>query len=373
MSYPRIQPCCWPTSLLLIVVTVLLIACGKSDPEPTPNLDAGQGEPGCAADQNLTPSDGAMCAAHPDDYQPRNEQSQSDSWPACISDDNVYHPFESSISSNARVAAFEQIATLLGFGQGKAPSQAEFVQARTVYTEPEGLDSRVSRREDEHYPPASDVCRNLSAAEQAKHPERCVGPVQIQPLLTNAFRDGADGLEPALNAARIEAGLLWFLYVSVYKEATTCTAKPKDCDSASGYYAGVQTREPSFGWARYVQERSPQAHQASWDAILAVRCWRDLDNPQGMASDIALRDKARGQLDRALDRGLALIVRQRVAAQPCDTAWETVRILGPVLDRAATSRDSVKGAQLRTLLQQNRDSFDASAAAALLDELFPCP
>ncbi len=359
--------------LLTFLTATLISACAKDDPDPTPNLDAGTGEPGCAADETITPQNGASCMPHADDYQPRTNGSADDSWPECISDDNSYHAFETNISTNARVAAFEQIATMLGFGKGTAASPAVFLEARTAYTQPEGLDSRVSRREDEHYPAAPDKCRDLSEAEQAKYPDRCVGPVQIQPLLSTAFADGINGLEPALNAARVEAALLWFFYVSAYKEATTCASKAKDCDSSTGYYAGNQSRDPSYGFGRYVQARSQQAHDASWDGLLAVRCWRDLDNPTGEAMDKALQDKALGQLDRALDRGLALILRQRIDALPCDTAWETIEILGPVLDRAATAKDAAQAKIVRDQIAAGADKLDKKATLEALDALFPCP
>jgi len=348
--------------------------CESDDPDPSGGTGGGTGEPGCPADETITDQDNPSCTPEATDYLPRENGSADDSWDPCISDDNEYHPFEPNISTNARVAAFEAIADLLGFGTGKAPSPAEFTEARVAYTQEEGLDSRVSRREDEHYDPAPERCRDMTAAEQAQYPDRCVGPVQIQPLLTEAFAEGMDGIDPALNAARLEAGFLWFFYVSTYKEATTCTTTAKDCDSSTGYYAGNQSRSPSYGFASYVQARSQQTHDATWDALLGVRCWRDLDNPDGEATDLAMRDLALGQLDRALDRGLALILRQRLEASPCDTAWETVQILGPVIDRAATVVDATQAQVLRDAIDvASEDDLDADAAIDALDALFPCP
>lgn len=355
------------------VLGALAVGCDTSDPDPK-GVGGGVGMPGCPADANITVSDGDACVANADDYQPRDNASADDTWAACISDDNTYHAFEASISTNARVAAFEQIATLLGFGTGSAPDPQAFVDARVAYTEPEGLDSRVSRREDEHFPAASADCRDLSADEVMAAADRCVGPARIQPLLNEAFQQGADGVDPARNAARIEAALLWFLYVSAYKEATTCATTAKDCDSSTGYYAGNQSRSPSYGFARYVAARSPQAHEAAWDALLAVRCWRDLDNPGGEAMDLALQQQALGQLDRALDRGLALILRQRFETLPCDTAWETVQILGPVIDRAARAKDAAQADILRAqVAAASMEEVDAAAAISALDALFPCP
>lgn len=357
----------------LVVVTFAAEGCAAKDPEPTAIGGSGGGVAACAADENVMPDSPPGCQAQPEDYTPRLNASMDDSYPACISDGNSYVPIQAAISSNARVAAFEAIASLLRFGTGEAPSPAEFVQARTVYTEPEGLDSRVSRREDEHYPPAAEACRNLSPEQQEAQAERCVGPARIQPLLSKAFNEGSQGLDAALNSARIEAALLWFLYVSVYKEAVTCADKAKDCDSSSGYYSGFQQREKTSGFARYVAARSPTTHDAAFDAILAVRCWRDLDNPGGLAENAVLHQQALGQLDRALDAGLARILLQRIERQPCDSAWETLRLLGPVLIRALEQKDSAASKAWEAALAQGATSFDAAAAAQLVRSSFPCP
>ena len=149
-----------------------------------------------------------------------------DQWPACISDRNEYVAFSPNISSLARVGAFEQISRILGFGTGKAPSPAEFTEARVIYTQEQGIESRVSRREDEHYPPAAKACRDMTEAEIAANTDRCVGPAKIRPILNAAFQEGMAGQDPALNAARIEGALLWFLYISIFKEATTAADHP---------------------------------------------------------------------------------------------------------------------------------------------------
>ncbi len=89
--------------------------------------------------------------------------------------------------------------------------------------------------------------------------------------------------------------------------------------------------------------------------------------------DPALQGRALAQLDRALDRGLALILRQRMSALPCDTAWETVRLLGPVIDRAARDRDADLATTLRTEIAKGVEGFDATTAISAIDSLFPCP
>jgi len=324
----------------------------------------------CASpDANVAQSDNAACMQAGTDYQP----GKADTWAACLSDDGAYHPFDANISTIARVAAFEEIAELLGFGEGIAPTSAAFVNARLAYSVDQGLESRVSRREDEHYPKAAKKCQDMTAAELATNPDRCVGPVKIQPILNAAFQDGIDEKEPALNAARVEAALLWFLYVSVYKEAITCAAVQVDCDSSYAYYSGGELPEMGLGLSRYTRARSQQADDFVWNGVLGVRCWRDLDNPAGAAMDTALQTKATTQLDRGLLRAMALIVRQRAEALPCDTAWETVKILGPVLDREATVRDAESAQVLRDQLAKGKDGIDVALFASALDKVFPCP
>ena len=366
---------------------VLVTGCEGADPvtNTTSSSSTGGGGTGgggggtggavtCSPDGTITPVESPSCAPLGTDYEPRDNGSASDSWAACISDDNQYHPFDPNISSAARTAAFEQIATLLAFGGDRAPTPQDFLEARVAYTVDQGIESRVSRREDEHYPPAPMACRDLGAAEQLQYPDRCVGPVKIQPIINQAFQDGIEGKDPRGNAARIEAALLWFFYVSVHKEARTCAATPADCDSSYAYYAGDKSRAEGFGLSRYVRSRSQDAHDRVWDGILAVRCWRDLDNPTGPAADAAMQDLATDQLDQALLRGVGLIVRQRLAESACAPAWITAQILGGVLDREASGRDAGQAKVLRDeLAKSDAGSVDVTAATAALDALFPCP
>jgi hypothetical protein len=362
-----------PCLAVAILALGMVAGCESSGPETTVGVGGACGSvAACAPDADLTQTDNASCQPLVDDYVPG---SATDGWDACISDDGLYHPFDPNISSVARVGAFEEIATLLGFGQSKVPCPQDFLDARVAYSTAEGVESRVSRREDEHYPAAPAACNAMTPAELAQYPERCVGPAQIQPLLNEAFQQGIDGIDPVRNAARIEAGLLWFFYLSSYKEAITCTTTPADCDSCYAYYTGGEPETAGLGLSRYLRDRSAQAHGRVWDGILAVRCWRDLDNPTGAATNPALRDLATAQLDRALLRGVALIVRQRVQTLPCDQAWETVQILAKVLDREAEARDPTVAAVLRTELAapNGQAGVTVSAVVDALDSLFPCP
>jgi hypothetical protein len=363
-----------------LAVTSMIAAggCESSDPTPTNPVGGGGsgGSPGakCSPDEGTAPMDGVSCAAMPDDYTPRESGSSTDTWPACISDKNDYVPFDMNISSLARVAAFEQIRELLDIGGTGVPTPQDFLDARVIYAQEQGIESRVSRREDEHYPPAPAACRDMPPAEQQMYPDRCVGPVKIRPILNAAFEGGIAGESPVENAARIEGALLWFFYVSIYKEATTAAQNAVDVDSMWAKYTGGEPREGGIGLSGYIKPRSQEAHDRIWDGLLAVRCWRDLDNPTGAAMDLALRDRARAQLDRALLRGMALILRQRLERSECSAAWESVKILGGVLDREATARDPANAAILRAEVQKPTSmDVDVAAATGALDALFPCP
>ncbi|MEK7423184.1 MAG: hypothetical protein AAB131_05020, partial [Actinomycetota bacterium] len=307
------------------------------------------------------------CAPLATDYQPRVNGSGDDAWPACISDDNAYHRFADSISSIARVAAFEAIRDL--FTSGGLTAQ-DFVDADFIYLQDQGLDSRVGRREDEHYPAATDVdgtavACNSGLVDPADFPERCVGPARIQPLLLAAFAAGGAGEALRINAARIEAGLLWFLYVSIHKEATTCTANTADCDSGYAYYTGGEAREAGLGLAHDLRVLDPTAHDRVWDGLLSVRCWRDLDQAIP-AADLARRDQEIRQLDVALLRGIAVLVSVRtvelMGASGEDRAalWASLQILGAVLGREASERDPTAAATLAAeLARADPDAVDA--------------
>lgn len=372
----KIATNCFAAVMALGMVAISGSGCEAEDPE-VKNPIGGGGNGGasvCDADEGIVDRAGPSCAPRADDYTPRDAASANDTWPACISDGNTYVKFSENISSLARVAAFEEIAALLGFGGEKAATPQEFLDARVVYAAEQGLESRVSRREDEHYPPAPAACRDMTPEEQAKHPDRCVGPVKIRPILNAAFEAGIKGEDPVVNAARIEAALLWFFYASIYKEATSAAQNAPDVDSMWAKYTGGEPRESSFGLSRYVEPRSQEAHDRIWDGLLAVRCWRDLDNPTGVAMDLATQEKARAQLDRALLRGMALIVRQRAEALPCAPAWETVKILGAMLDREAEARDPGNAAALRAEVgKTSAEDVDQDKLTAALDAIFPCP
>ncbi|MBI5501062.1 MAG: hypothetical protein HY907_12525 [Deltaproteobacteria bacterium] len=348
---------------------------GDAEGDADPGDDGGEGV--LDGDADVPPP----CAPLATDYLPRESGSSTDDWPACISDDGTYHWIGTSIGTIARIASFEQIADLL-WRRPTAPSAADFTDARVVYVDANGLDSRVQRREDLHYPevPAADgACTDPGVPEL--YPDRCAGPARILPILNDAFAAGSTGADPLLNAARIEAALLWFLYLSPYKESYTCTTTPADCDSAWAYYTGGEDRAGGLGLSTYVPALNGETHDRIWDGLLAVRCWKNLDNETGVSTDTDLRDLARAQLDRAMLRAVALVVRDRLDAvaaaaadEARDAAWAFVQILGGVLDREATARDAAAAAVLRAeLARADATAVDVPAAQAALDALFPCP
>jgi hypothetical protein len=93
-----------------------------------------------------------------------------------------------------------------------------------------------------------------------------------------------------------------------------------------------------------------------------------------------MRGLALGQLDRALLRGIALVVRQRFAELPClvgDTLqarWAFLTTVVPFLDRAARERDATMADALKAqVLVAGPELVNVRAAVTALDSLFPCP
>lgn len=368
----------------LALLALAVAACKEDDPTGSvdaPNADAEVIVDAPIVDAPTTDANPA-CSPLQSDYEPRENNSAGDEWPVCVSDQDEYVNVDPNVSTIARIAAFEQMAALLF--TGAAPSNQAFLDARVAYSQANGLESRMVRREDEHYPAAPMACNALP--DPSMYPDRCVGPARLQPLVLSALSLGATDADPAvrrLAAARVEAGLLWFLYVSVYKELTTCAVTPVDCDSGWAYYGGGDQRDGGLGLARYVRGLELEAHDRSFDGVLAVRCWRDLDDPATASDDATyapLRVLGLAQVDRGLLRGVALIVRARLqvmaAAAPADAGyhWEMIRHLGPVLLREAGVRDPGRAATLSAQLAlTDAAAVDEAAMIAALDAIFPCP
>jgi hypothetical protein len=369
----------------LAFITLLVCACGdntRGDPDgaaPPPPDSAPADAPTC--EPEVYEEDLSACTPLATYYQPRDNMSADDAWPACISDDNEYHRIEQTISTIARVEAFEQIALILGWSIPAEPTMQEFIDARVIYAQDQGLDSRVQRRQDVHYPPLPDGMACTDAGVPEQYPDRCAGPAKLLPILNDAFADGATGEgSPRVNAARVEAALIWFLYLSPLSEVMSCTQTPRDCDSCWAYYTGGTPRDQPIGLASYVRAIAPDTHDWAYDATLAVRCWRNLDNETGEATNLELRDDAFEQLDRALVRGVAMILRHRFALLACSTGdirdarFAFIQIIGPLLDREARLRDpAAADVLLAESTRATTDDVDPTAAIAALDALFPCP
>ena len=382
------------SSVLAVLGALATAVTGCKTGDPFPGADAAATDAVVldAGPDAVMPDANPACVPGPDDYRPE-AGSINDTWPACISDDGEYHPFDVSISTVARVGAYEAIAGLLFTGVAPAPSA--FTDARVQYALDGGLESRVARREDEHYPPAMKAglpvaCNTLDpmlaedAAILAANRDRCVGPMVLQPLLNQAFATGqiatAAPRVRRLAAAQIEGALLRFLYTSVHKEAITCTSVQRDCDSMYAYYTGGQPRSGGLGLARAVRGLDLEAHDRVWDGILGARCWRDLDNPAGVAMDLALRDRAIGQLDAALLRGVAVLVLDRVGRLATSSGderaahWELLRVLGPTLVREAGVRAPDRAAVMNAELgKTDPATVDAESLRAAIAGTFPCP
>jgi hypothetical protein len=297
---------------------------------------------------------------------------------------------ENSPSSIARVDAYEDILALL-----VDPTPDKFTQARITYALDEGLESRVVRREDLHYPPIPesdwepgvDADKQCSVIENAqKYPERCAGPARIAPILNEAFAAGQSGEEElAVHAARIDAALLWFFYISVFKEANTCALlAPKDCDSSWAYYSGGTQRSDGHGFAAQLLNIDHQAHHAIFDGILAFRCWRELhafvegEEPTPEAQQ--LLDDATAQLDDALVHGYAIIVRAHLERQArvCELSaranWAYLQIAGPALEFHGRARDPALYGELAAIWQLDEPmAVDIERAVEIIDTLFTCP
>lgn len=322
----------------------------------------------------------AACTCSPLDYAPRDQQSRNDAWPACISDQGTYKLLGMSTPAAAsRVAAFESMGARL-WKKGSAPTPDDFRQARVDYAVAEGIGSRVARRQDIHYPEFSEdkfACSDPATA--AAHPDRCAGPGRLAPIINDAFEQGTNGTTPLIQAARLEAALLWFFYISSLSEGWTSTFDDiEDVDSMAGYYNGAQQRDQRQGLSSYVYALSPATHDRIFDAFLGARCWRDLD-PAFPAKRLDMYQAISGQADRALTRGMALILADRIGkvttgatdVQAAQLAF--VKVLGGLLDRAVRAADPAKADALKAnLAAATPDKVDIKAAQDILQKAFPC-
>jgi hypothetical protein len=384
------------TRITSLILPLALAACTPGEDDGTADGETAEtgetGDPIAPCEPIVEELDESACTALATDYVPGAE----DDYPACVSDGGTYELVGEPPGSIARIEAYEQIADLLW--NGEEPTSEDFAMARVVFEIDEGLASRVDRREDLHFPeiPMAEWDEGLDPDKQcsnstlaAAYPERCVGPSTLRPLINQAFIDGIEGNgDPNVHAATIKAALLWFIYISPYKEALTCfSAKGADCDSAWAYYpGGAQLDGDLIGLAGVVEPFSPNANSRVFDGILAVRCVRDLypeeDFPAGMplpAEGQALFDAAWEQLDEASHRAFATVLRQHAAAQDsCGDAaaanWAFVSVAGRALQREASERDTAASAELDGLYALTEPTpEDAARVVELIDQVFPCP
>jgi hypothetical protein len=361
---------------------------GNDDEGDTDSMDETGGD--CTPDDAEIPAlDESACTPDASDYTPTVNGSADDMWPACENDDGTFHPLEQP-SSAARIEAFEMMRTI--FAAGTAPE--DFTAAREQYALAEGLESRLVRREDVHYPnipedeqdPAVDFDKQCTIeANVTNYPDRCAGPAKIAPIINQAFEDGQMGVgDPAVNAAKIDAAIEWFLYISVLKESTfSCPFPDKggDCDSGWAYYNGARGRTDAIGYGGDVIAVSALANERVFDGVSAMRCWRN-QYPAEMEGDTSdpLYTAGYAQLDRANNHAAAIVLRDRISQQvgacgsEADANWAWVQTFGQGLIKPARDTDAAQAATLEALLSNDAPtSDDLEAGVAALDALFPCP
>jgi hypothetical protein len=386
------------TRIASLILPLALAACttgeddGNADDE-TGDTGDGDGDPAVdPCDPVVAALDESACMPLPTDYVP----GADDNYAACVSDGGTYELVSDAPGTIARIEAYEDIADLLW--NAGVPSSEDFAMARMVFEIDEGIGSRVDRREDLHYPeiPMAEWDQGLDPDKQCSnsmlavaYPDRCVGPSTLLPMINQAFIDGIEGNgDPNVHAATIKGALLWFLYLSPYKEAFTCfSAKGADCDSAWAYYTGgAQLDGALLGLAAAVEPSSPNTHSRMFDALLAVRCVRDIypediypaGGPLPAEAEI-LFEVAWEQLDQASHRALATVLRQHAAAQDtCGGAaaanWTLVGIVGQALQREAADRDAAASSELDTLYAIAEPTpDDVARVIELIDQVFPCP
>ncbi|HNN94364.1 MAG TPA: hypothetical protein PKI03_18935 [Pseudomonadota bacterium] len=330
------------------------------------------------------PSSGnpSSCSCSNDDYAPRFNQSANDTWPACVSDSGVVRLIGPSLPAAAsRSVAFDSIAGKL-WRRATAPTPADFTSARDDYSIMQGIGSRVARRQDVHYPelPGDDKFACSVPATAAMYPDRCYSPARLKPILDDAFALGQAGTKPQVQAARVEAALLWFFYLSVSSEIWTCSFDDiEDCDSAWGYFDGARERGQPIGLAAYFKSLHQETYDRGFDSILAVRCWRDLDSAMPSVCS-TFYDRTQAQVDKALTRGMALILRDRLgklsslSGEAQEAALTFIQLLGGFLDRAARAVDPGQADILKTQTSATTAAaVNVASAQAALDALFPCP
>jgi hypothetical protein len=361
------------------------------DPDTTDTDPSTTGPGGCPQDIEFGDPDTASCGPLDSDFTPE----ASPDYGACVSDGGEWVLVDEPPGSAARVVAYEDMMELLRGGD--TPTADDFLMARAIYATKNGLESRVLRREDLHYPPIPIEDQDMTVAfdrqctvneNATNYPDRCVGPGLIQPLLDEAFAAGMSGDgDPNVHAARIDAGVQWFLWVSIYKESASCIQAPGDCDSHWAYYNGGTEQGQAIGIAADLYAIDPAIDTAVFNGMLAIRCWRDLFPADGdplfedlSPEALAMFYEAHEQLDNAAWYAWARQVRNHLEQQPavCDSAadanWAFIQVAGPILDLEAEVRDADAAATLAALWANDTPTVeDLQAGIDAIDVAFPCP
>jgi len=90
--------------------------------------------------------------------------------------------------------------------------------------------------------------------------------------------------------------------------------------------------------------------------------------------DTVMQSRAVEQLDRALVRGIALILRQRLELSACEPAWISAEILGGILFREAQARDpAAADVFIEELSRRRAVLVNLEKLLGVTDTLFPCP
>jgi len=357
------------TTWAIAAVVFAVAACGddKKD-DASDGLFGESAEPG-GVNPPVTSACISLTRALEGSYTP----GADDEWPECISDDGKYHPINPSISAVARTQVFEEIGALL-FDPDKDASKADFLEARKLYEEDEGLGSRVVRRYDPHYKPIGDADCSKQADVEA-NPDYCAGPAKISPLVQAALKKGYEGKDARWHAGRIEGALLWFLAISEYKETLSCSdGNIQDCDSAYGYYDGAGM---GIGLGRYIRELDPEADRDAALGALAVRCWRDVDDALP-ATNKTLQERARTQFDRPVIRGTIAILLDRIDAAEQESGeaqryhWGFVTAFLGALQSQAFRASGTKAILADARVAAAPDAIDLNELRSALDSILDC-
>jgi hypothetical protein len=379
-----------------------------------------------AADDAINATDAAMPACMPmaTDFPGAADYTCTTVRSALASMPDAFPYVVSFPGTTARSMAFQTMRDNGYFDYSRDPAAMDFVTMQDLYLGGgSGLASRVDRRFDPHYPTpdATGVMTRICQTETLwrANPEFCIGPSTLSPIILDNLARGqrADASEPLRNrAARIEAAITWFLHVSTYKEALTCAVtypggdgSIDNCDSSWAYYAGGADRPMGIGYSEMVRPLEPETHEAIWDALLAVRCWREMDpsdpdlqDPNMLAlPQQAFFDRAHAQLDRALDRGMVVVLMDRLRTVQTTTGAErdahlvflrtilaphaeitltdamgmsTTYPAGPSLfDHTIREVDATAADFIRDEIAQAPDDIDIDGIISRLDAAFPCP